>query len=55
LTPHTYYFAIYDSLIYHHGAGTRAKRYMHGVSVDISKLFQDINRDDFNFFDKFNG
>jgi len=55
LTPHTYYFAIYDSLIYHHGAGTRAKRYMHGVSVDISKLFQDIHRDDFNFFDKFNG
>lgn len=55
LTRHTYYFAIYDSLIYHHGAGTRAKRYMHGVTVNMSKLFQDIHRDDFNFFDKFNG
>lgn len=55
LTPHTYYFAIYDSLVYHHGAGTRAKRYMHGVAVNMSKLFQDIHRDDFNFFDKFNG
>ena len=53
LTPHTYYFAIYDSLIYHHGAGIiRAKRYMHGVSVDMSKLFQDIQKDDFNFLTK---
>ena len=54
LTPHQYYFVVYDSLIYHHGAGTRSKRYMHGVSVDMPKLFQDIQKDNFDFYKKVN-
>jgi len=54
LTPHQYYFVVYDSLIYHHGAGTRSKRYMHGVSVDVPKLFQDIQKDNFDFYKKVN-
>lgn len=50
LTPHQYYFVIYDSLIYHHGAGTRRRRKMRGVRVDGQKLFINIQKEDFDFF-----
>ena len=49
LTPHQYYYAIYDGLIYHHGAGTRSRRYMQGIPVDMQKLFNNIQKEDFDF------
>ena len=49
LTPHQFYFAIYDELIYHHGAGTRSKRRSCGIQFDEQKIFNNIAGDNFNF------
>ena len=52
LTPHDYYFSIYDSMIYHHGAGTRKRKYMKGIKVKHTEMFRKINNENFDFLQK---
>lgn len=47
LTKHQVFFTIYDDLIYHHGAGSRAPRCRggnFGMKIDVGKMFRLIKK-----------